>query len=143
MKTQSENDLICIQQALEDLAGRQGYQSAAVDALDRLRGERDRLEARLAQSCDEGRGDPEHPVCSRAAAAEARIAELEQSRNSWHKLADEFEIQQDHYRLTLEHLRAAIRDHGTCAGTLMVNPGQGHGIVTADDFIANSLEIFN
>jgi len=32
-----DKDLICIWQALEDLAGLQGYQSAAVDALNRYR----------------------------------------------------------------------------------------------------------
>lgn len=56
MKTQSENDLILIQQALQDLAGFQGYQSAAVDALDRLRGERDLFEAALQDIAGNGTG---------------------------------------------------------------------------------------
>jgi len=47
MPSQSDNDLILIQQALDDLGGLQGYQSAAVPALDRLRGERDRLKAEV------------------------------------------------------------------------------------------------
>lgn len=42
-----DHNLVCIQQALQDLAGYRGYQSAAVDALDRLRGERDLFEAAL------------------------------------------------------------------------------------------------
>ena len=96
---------------------------------------------KLCPSC--GCDEEEEKTIDEVIALRARMAELEQSRDSWHKLADEFEIQQDHYRLTLEHLRVAIRDHGTCAGTLMVNPGQGHSIVSADDFIANSFDIFN
>lgn len=42
-----DHNLICIQQALEQLAGFQGYESAAVGSLNRLRGERDRYEAAI------------------------------------------------------------------------------------------------
>ena len=48
---------ILIQQALEDLARFQGYRSAAVDALDRLRVERDRYREALEKLARLGNGN--------------------------------------------------------------------------------------
>lgn len=49
--------------------------------LERLRGEVKMLVAALRSSCDEGRGDPEYPVCSRAIDAELEIDALRKRLN--------------------------------------------------------------